>query len=87
MIAELTVIPAQYVIPEQLKITDITKIVKISRHWDDEVVVHNRKMGLMTIHVKNISVYDHQLMVDGVQHTIINMFSRQPLNADLRTSV
>ena len=77
MIAEFTAIPTQYVIPEKLKITDITKIVKIIRHWDAEVLVYDvKKKESYSIVVKSISVYDHQIIVDGVQYMIINMFSR-----------
>lgn len=78
MIAELTIVDEKFVNREEMRITDVSQIKKHTVDWDDRIRVFNRRTGEYAIILtRHLSIYEHSIVLEGVSHAIIHMFSKE----------
>lgn len=61
----------------EMKVKDNYKVIDFNADWEEEVEVFDINIGeKMPIQIKNISLFDHRLLMFGRQYHILNALSK-----------
>ena len=78
MKARLTICPTTNI--KDYRVVDMDQVIQVDHDWDDVVSIYDEvEKKIRDITVRYISLFDHQLIINGIENKIIHMLSKEVL--------